>query len=98
MELKEAVGQVVRTIRLHRNLPQGALGPSQAFISDLERGVKSASLEKLVLIADALDVSVMTILVSAYENMGVPANELFTRVLQDRRMLNQVDTTPNNHY
>lgn len=63
MELKKAFGLAVREIRLSKGLPQEALGPSQPFVSDLERGMKSPSLEKIHELASSLGIHPSTLFV-----------------------------------
>ena len=47
MELNEALGLVIKELRLQRELPQEGLGPSQSYISAIERGKWKPSLEKI---------------------------------------------------
>lgn len=58
---KEIFGQRIRTLRIKRAVPQAALAEliqvSCAQISDMERGQKTTSLERLVLLADYFGVS-----------------------------------------
>lgn len=58
---KEIFGQRIRTLRTKNSLPQTALAEllqvSCAQISDIERGQKATSLERLVLLADYFGVS-----------------------------------------
>lgn len=60
MEMTEAVGLAVRRIRRQRALSQEQLGDAsglhRTYISDIERGVRNASLTSLVRLADALEV------------------------------------------
>lgn len=66
MELSEALGLVIRDIRRSRGLPQEGLGPSQSYISAIERGKWKASLEKLEQIAEILSLHPTTLLLLAY--------------------------------
>ncbi|GAD65106.1 MULTISPECIES: helix-turn-helix domain-containing protein [Pseudomonadaceae] len=66
MELSEALGLVIKEIRQSRGLPQEGLGPSQSYISAIERGKWKASLEKLEQIADILSLHPTTLLLLAY--------------------------------
>ncbi|VVO49567.1 hypothetical protein PS838_00219 [Pseudomonas fluorescens] len=86
MELRDAFGTAVRKIRLSRGLAQDAIGPSQAYISEIERAVKSPTLEKMQGIAEALDVHLVTILVCAFAESGQPATELLTLVKKQLRV------------
>ncbi|WP_435634849.1 helix-turn-helix domain-containing protein [Pseudomonas solani] len=66
MELNEALGQVIKELRQLRKLPQEGLGPSQSYISAIERGKWKPSLEKLEQIAAILSVHPASLLVLAY--------------------------------
>lgn len=66
MELSEALGLVIRDIRQSRGLPQEGLGPSQSYISAIERGKWKVSLEKLEQIAEILSLHPTTLLLLAY--------------------------------
>ena len=83
MELKKAFGLAVRDIRLSKGLPQEALGPSQPFVSDLERGMKSPSLEKIHELASSLGIHPSTLFIycciKADEVKG-PKEDILARV------------------
>jgi len=57
-------------LALRDRLPQEALGPSQPFVSDLERGMKSPSLEKIHELASSLGVHPSTLFVYSYFKAG----------------------------
>jgi len=63
---RRAIGERIRSTRLHRNLTQEALaeragGLDRKTISRIENGVMSPVLDHLLLIADALDVPLATL-------------------------------------
>ena len=80
MELRAAVGIAIRKIRISRAVPQEGLGPSQSYVSDVERGMKSPSIEKIDDIATVLGVHPVTLLAYAYVQAGVPASDLLERI------------------
>ncbi|HFK2002888.1 TPA: helix-turn-helix domain-containing protein [Pseudomonas aeruginosa] len=65
MDLKQAFGQAVRQIRKEKGVQQEAIGPSQSYISDVERGLKSPSLVKADEIATALGVDLVVLVARA---------------------------------
>lgn len=65
MDLKQAFGQAVRQIRKEKGVQQEAVGPSQSYISDVERGLKSPSLVKADEIATALGVDLVVLVARA---------------------------------
>lgn len=66
MELNEALGLVMKDIRRSRGLPQEGLGPSQSYISALERGKWKASLDKVEQIAGIFSLHPATLILLAY--------------------------------
>lgn len=69
MEMTEAVGQAVRRVRGQRQWSQEQLAAEallhRTYISDIERGVRNASLTSLVRIADALEVKLSRLIAIA---------------------------------
>lgn len=69
MEMTEAVGLAVRRVRRQRQWSQEQLadesGLHRTYISDIERGVRNASLTSLVRIADALEVKLSRLIAIA---------------------------------
>lgn len=66
MELNEALGLVIKELRQHRELSQEGLGPSQSYISAIERGKWKPSLEKIEQVAAILSVHPASLLILAY--------------------------------
>lgn len=96
------IGQKIRIFRRKRGLSQFALAElvdkSPAFISYIERGAKSMSIETLVLIANALNVSSDELLVDSLENTVRASNHIFADLLSDcsefeRRVLKDILVT-----
>jgi transcriptional regulator with XRE-family HTH domain len=80
MDLRAAVGIAIRKIRISRAVPQEELGPSQSYVSDVERGMKSPSIEKIDDIATVLGVHPLTLLAYAYVQAGVQPSDLLERI------------------
>lgn len=72
MELKQAVGQAFKELRISKGLPQEAAGASQSYISDVERGLKSPTIEKFNELATNIGVHPLIILARGYILAGAP--------------------------
>jgi transcriptional regulator with XRE-family HTH domain len=87
MELKQAFGLALRRFRLSKGLSQEdfSLISSRTYLSSLERGLKSPTIEKVHVLASRLDVHPLTILASTYlmqdDNLNVEA--LLTRISEE---------------
>ena len=66
MDLNEAVGLALKQQRLSKGLSQETIGASQSYISDIERGLKAISVEKLDELAKNMGVHPLTILTNSY--------------------------------
>ncbi|HEK2773010.1 helix-turn-helix domain-containing protein [Pseudomonas aeruginosa] len=68
MELNIAFGQALKKVRASKNLTQEDFSTvsSRTYLSSLERGLKSPTLEKINQLAGALKVHPLTILVATY--------------------------------
>ncbi|AYC32986.1 XRE family transcriptional regulator [Pseudomonas cavernae] len=89
--LKPAIGEAIRIFRSARKHSQEGLGPSQSYISTLEKGrTRNATLIKIDQIGETLDVHPLSILAAAYRlaNPEVSLRELFERI---ERELSEVD-------
>ena len=66
MELNEALGKALRDFRARNGISQEQMGASQSYVSDVERGLKSVSVEKLDEFATAIGVHPVTVLLRCY--------------------------------
>ncbi|WP_447781203.1 helix-turn-helix domain-containing protein [Pseudomonas plecoglossicida] len=68
MELKQALAQALRKTRTSRGLTQEDFGDvsSRTYVSSLERGLKSPTLDKLVELATRMGVHPLTLLTEAF--------------------------------
>ncbi|MGY1450259.1 helix-turn-helix domain-containing protein [Pseudomonas chlororaphis] len=66
MELKYAFGQALRELRMSKDLSQESIGASQSYVSDVERGLKTPSIEKLDEFASTIGIHPVTILAKSY--------------------------------
>ncbi len=84
MDIQKAFGNALRITRKARNLSQEDFSDvsSRTYISSLERGLKSPTLEKVQALAERMDVHPLTLLAIAYlrEGKGGNLNGLLSRV------------------
>ncbi|MGF7116476.1 transcriptional regulator with XRE-family HTH domain [Pseudomonas laurylsulfatiphila] len=83
MELKEAFGIALRQARLEKGLAQEALAPSQAYVSEVENGRKSPSIEKIDELASVLGIHPVTLFARSYLVDGGDLTDLLKRVTQE---------------
>jgi transcriptional regulator with XRE-family HTH domain len=85
MDIKISLGKALKLIRNKRGLTQEDFSDvsSRTYMSTLERGMKSITLEKLEDIAGVLKVHPLTILLMAYSEVGED--------MQTRDLLNRID-------
>lgn len=82
LELKRAIGTSIKSFRLKREISQESLGPSQPYISNLEAGRGSASLDKIEQMADVLGVHPISIIIAGYltSSEGADKEQLLERI------------------
>ncbi|AQY66458.1 helix-turn-helix domain-containing protein [Pseudomonas veronii] len=84
MELKQAFGSALKQLRSKRKLSQEDFSDvsSRTYLSTLERGLKSPTIEKVDELASVLDVHPLTILVGCYllQDNPISLDELFSRI------------------
>lgn len=82
-----SIGQRIKTIRKRRGISQAALAEridlSATYISYIESGVKSLSLDTFVMIANALNVTADELLVDNLENTVKVFNHEFAAIIVD---------------
>ena len=99
MDLKKAFGEALRKIRISRRLTQEDFSPvsSRTYLSTLERGVYSPTVEKLDAIASVLGVHPVTVLAACYLSAD-PSAEIKTLIQRVELELERIDsdatTTP----
>lgn len=74
MNLRQSLATAIRTVRKHKGLTQEDFGvvSSRTYMSSLERGLKSPTVDKLEEIAGVLNVHPATILLMAYAIQAQP--------------------------
>lgn len=87
MELKKAFGQALKQMRTHKGLTQEDFSnvSSRTYLSTLERGLKSPTIDKLDEIASVMEVHPVSILVHSYllRDRSMTIEQLFERVQQE---------------
>ncbi len=84
MHINQAFGVALKKIRKERNRTQEDFGivSSRTYVSTLERGLKSITLEKLEELANVLDIHPMTLIAHAYilKDKECNVNQLLERL------------------
>ncbi|MNZ99331.1 helix-turn-helix protein [compost metagenome] len=80
MELGKAFGKAFREARVSKGLSQEAVGARQSYISDIERGIKSPTIDKLAELAANMGVHPLTILARSYLIAGQNAEGLIAQL------------------
>ncbi len=99
MDLKKAFGEALRKIRISQRLTQEDFSPvsSRTYLSTLERGVYSPTVEKLDAIASVLGVHPVTVLAACYLGAD-PSADIKTLIHRVEFELGRIDghttTTP----
>lgn len=86
MELKKAFGKVFRWFRTKHDLSQDDLSEvsGRTYISSLERGMYSPTIEKIDALAPMVNIHPITLLVCTYaEKEGVTPESLLQRVREE---------------
>lgn len=87
MDLKQSFGVALRQLRNKRNLSQEDFSDisSRTYMSSLERGLKSPTIDKIQQISDVLEIHPVSIMVATYlaANPGTTIEALFERVKSD---------------
>ncbi|MBF8162712.1 MAG: XRE family transcriptional regulator [Pseudomonas sp.] len=75
----------MKNLRNLKDLPQEGLGPSQSYISAIERGKWKPSIEKVEQIAEVVGIHPLTLLVLAYQRQtpGLKPDELLKKIQRE---------------
>ncbi|WP_426143811.1 helix-turn-helix domain-containing protein [Pseudomonas sp. DWP3-1-2] len=82
MTLDEAIGLAIRQSRTQKGLSQEAIGASQSFVSDVERGKKSITMNRLEGFANCLNVKPASLVIRAalLATPNLTLDELFEQI------------------
>jgi len=86
MELSQAFGRALRRQRKAKGLSQEAFtrGSSRTYMSELERGLKNPTLDKITTLASTMGVHPLTLLVECFAlQEDVQVDDLFARVAEE---------------
>ncbi len=90
MHINQAFGIALKKIRKDRNKTQEDFGivSSRTYVSTLERGLKSITIEKLEELADVLGIHPMTLLAHAYilKDESCDINQLFDKLKSELKI------------
>ncbi|HFQ5888246.1 helix-turn-helix transcriptional regulator [Pseudomonas aeruginosa] len=91
MTVKHSLATAIRTVRKARGLSQEAFSDvsSRTYLSSLERGLKSPTLNKLAELCEVLEVHPLTLLTLAYA--GVSTHKADQLLAQVRQELKEID-------
>ncbi|MFF7061394.1 helix-turn-helix domain-containing protein [Pseudomonas sp. NPDC008258] len=92
MSLKSSFASVLRAVRSVRNLSQSGFGDvtSRTYLSKLETGKSSITLDKLDQLSERLELSPLTLLtLTLSESTGQPAQELIVKLRSELEDLQQ---------
>ncbi|KJZ39885.1 MULTISPECIES: helix-turn-helix domain-containing protein [Pseudomonas] len=87
MDVKQAFGVALRINRKNKGLTQEDFSQisSRTYLSALERGLKSPTLDKIEQLASVIDIHPLTLLASCYlyQDSAVGIEELFNRIRKE---------------
>jgi transcriptional regulator with XRE-family HTH domain len=97
IEVQRRFGEAVRRWRHQRSISQdelaGRAGLHRTYISDLERGTRNVSLRSIEKLADALEVSIVT-LFSQPEDQPAVESQATSELSAPRPALNNTNVSP----
>ncbi|MES9990236.1 MAG: helix-turn-helix transcriptional regulator [Candidatus Thiodiazotropha endolucinida] len=95
MKINAAFGKALRRVRKTQGLSQEGFGlvSSRTYLSTLERGLKSPTLDKIEALASVLNVHPLTLLTLAYQEKQGESDlkSLSERISRELGSLNQLD-------
>lgn len=94
MTLKNSFPAALKTVRKARGLSQEAFSDvsSRTYLSSLERGLKSPTLNKIAEMCAVMEVHPLTLLTLAYAGSGTKkADQLFAQIRQELESLGKTD-------
>ncbi len=85
MAQEHNLGQAIKTVRAARGLSQEAFSDvsSRTYLSTLERGLKSPTLNKLAELCEVMQIHPLTLLTLAYAHEGVHTEQLLAQICEE---------------
>lgn len=90
MERKLAFGSALKEVRVRKEIAQEQLGASQSFVSTIERGIRSPTIEKMEEFAERLGVNPATLIVLMQVGQEGGVDELLAKIRDEIRALKRV--------
>jgi transcriptional regulator with XRE-family HTH domain len=90
MERKLAFGSALKEVRVRKEIAQEQLGASQSFVSTIERGIRSPTIEKMEEFAERLGVNPATLIVLMQVGQEGDVDELLAKIRDEIRALKRV--------
>lgn len=87
MERKLAFGSALKYVRVQKGMAQEQIGASQSFVSTIERGIRSPTIEKMEEFAEKLGVNPATLIVLMQVDQGGGEEEILEKVRDEIRAL-----------
>ncbi|QHD09783.1 helix-turn-helix domain-containing protein [Pseudomonas sp. R76] len=87
MDRKLAFGSALKYVRVQRGIAQEQVGASQSFISTIERGIRSPTIEKMQELAERLGVNPATLIVLMQIELDGEEEEILENVQNEIRAL-----------
>lgn len=94
MERKLAFGAALKAVRVGKGIAQEQLGASQSFISTLERGIRSPTVEKMEELAQRLGVNPATLIILMQVGMDGDVEALLKAVQDEIKALKNKTPVP----
>lgn len=90
MERKLAFGSALKEVRVQKEIAQEQLGASQSFVSTVERGIRSPTIEKMEEFAERLGVNPATLIVLMQVGQEGDVDALLAKIRDEIRALKRV--------
>jgi transcriptional regulator with XRE-family HTH domain len=90
MERKLAFGSALKEVRVRKEIAQEQLGASQSFVSTIERGIRSPTIEKMEEFAERLGVNPATLIVLMQVGQEGDVDEVLAEIRDEIRALKRV--------
>lgn len=85
-----AFGSALKEVRVRKEIAQEQLGASQSFVSTIERGIRSPTIEKMEEFAERLGVNPATLIVLMQVGQEGDVDELLAKIRDEIRALKRV--------
>ncbi|MFJ2548246.1 helix-turn-helix domain-containing protein [Pseudomonas sp. NPDC087612] len=90
MERKLAFGSALKEVRVRKEIAQEQLGASQSFVSTVERGIRSPTIEKMEEFAERLGVNPATLIVVMQVGLGGDEDALLNEIRDEIKALKRM--------